>query len=136
MTVPTPSTIFANRKAPVVPAPPARTAAPIDVNEPGTIVRPGMVEVLDENVTHDGVVKAKHLQRGQRVRPYVRGQARGSERVVGSVERTQGGAFVKITWASPHSPEERAASYRFFDEALVGTPMVVRKPGFVAYQEV
>lgn len=134
-TVPTPAAIFANRKAPVIPAAP-QIAAPIALAEPGNIVRPGMVEVLDESVPHDGVVKAKHLKRGQRVRPFVHGEARGSERIVGRVERIQGGAMVKITWASPHAPEERAASYRFFNEALVGTPSLVRKPGFVAYQEV
>lgn len=134
-TIPTPSAVFANRKAPVIPAPP-QISAPIALEEPGNIVRPGMVEVLDESVPHDGVVKAKHLRRGQRVRPYVHGEARGSERIVGKVERIQGGSFVRITWASPHAPEERAASYRFFDEALVGTPSLVSKPAFVAYQEV
>lgn len=133
-TIPSPSTLFANRKAPVMPARP-QIAAPIALEEPGTVVRPGMIEVLDENVLHDGVVKAKHLLRGQRVRPYVHGEARGSERIIAKVERIQGGSMVRITYASAHAPEERKAAYRFFDESLVGTPMVVRKPGFVAYQE-
>ena len=132
--IPSPSTVFANRKATVLPAPP-QIAAPIALEEPGTIVRPGMVKVLDEDLLHDGVVKAKHLKRGQRVKPYVHGEARGSERVIGNVERIQGGSMVKITYASPHAPEERKAAYRFFDETLVGTPVVVRKPGFVAYSE-
>lgn len=134
-TTPSPLAVFANRKAPVLPAPP-QIAAPIALDEPGTIVRPGMVEALDENVPHDGVVKAKHLKRGQRVKPFVHGEARGSERIVGKVERLQGGSIVKITWASAHAPEERKAAYRFFDESLVGTPTIVRKPGFVAYKEV
>jgi len=139
-TIPTPSTLFGKRKAPVVPRPPKietpQIAAPLDLSEPGVIVRPGMVETLDENVTHDGVVKAKHLKPGQRVRPFVNGKARGGERIVGSTERVQGGAYVKITWASPHSPSEHKAAYRWFDQSLVGTPVVVLKPGFVSYEEV
>lgn len=138
---PNPLAVFGNRKAPAMPARP-QIAAPIDLTDPGTIVRPGLVEVVADDVVHDGVVKAKHLKRGQRVRPFVRDREtgeqspRGSERIVGSVERIQGGAFVKITWASAHSAETRPASYRFFDEALVGGPVVINVPGFVAYQEV
>ncbi|NUS02010.1 MAG: hypothetical protein HOV97_05535 [Nonomuraea sp.] len=132
--IPTPSAVFAKRKAPALPPRP-QIVAPISLDEPGTIVRPGMIEVLDDDLKHDGAVKAKHLKRGQRVRPLVHGEPRGSERVVGKVERIQGGAFVRITWASPHAPEERKAAYRFHDESLVGGPVIVRKPGFVAYQE-
>lgn len=140
-TIPNPLAVFGNRKAPAIPARP-QVAAPVDLADPGVIVRPGLVPQVLADVTHDGVVKAKHLQRGQRVRPFVRDRKtgeqapRGSERIVGSVKRVQGGAFVEITWASAHSTETRPAAYRFHDEALVGGPVVVHAPGFVAYQEV
>lgn len=138
VTIPSPA-IFANRKAPA-PLPPVPSApqivAPVALAEPGAIVRPGTVEVLDPNVLNDGAIKAKHLQRGQRVRPLVHGEPRGSERVVGKVERIQGGSHVRITWASQHATEERKAAYRFHAADLVGTPTIVRKPAFVAYQEV
>ena len=138
---PNPLAVFGNRKARILPAAP-QIAAPIALEDPGTIVRPGTVEVISEEITHDGVVKAKHLKRGQRVRPFVRDRKtgeqapRGSERIVGSIERVEGGSFVQITWASPHAPERRPAAYRFHDESLVGGPVIVRKPGFVAYREV
>jgi len=138
MSVPTPA-IFANRKRAVTPAAPqrpARISATIDLAEPGTIVRPGLVPEIVENI-HDGVVKTKHLERGQRVRPYVHGQPRGGERIVANVERLQGGAVVRVTWASLHAPSEHPAAYRWFDESLVGVivEQIVRKPGFVNYQE-
>ena len=138
MSAPTPA-IFATRKKPVVPAAPqrpARISATIDTTEPGTIVRPGLVPEIIESI-HDGVVKSKHLERGQRVRPFVHGEARGSERIVANVERLQGGAVVRVTWASAHAPSEHKAAYRWFDESLVGVVVehIVRKPGFVNYQE-
>jgi hypothetical protein len=137
-TVPTPA-IFAGRKQAVVPSAPqrpARIAATINTAEPGTIVRPGLVDEVIEEI-HDGVIKTKNLEKGQRVRPFVHGEARGGERIVERTERLQGGAIVRVTWASKHAPSEHKAAYRWFDESLVGVIVekVVQKPGFVSYQE-
>lgn len=144
-TIPTPSAVFGNRTAPTVPTftPPARpqVAAPVDLSEV-TKVQPGLVEEVIEGL-HDGVVKAKHLEPGMEVQPWVKDRRteqwapRGSRRIVKSTRRVQNGAFVEITWATPHSPERRPASYTFHCAELVDTVKydVVRKPGFVAYQE-
>lgn len=140
--IPTPKDLFANRKqASLPPAPKPVVQAPIEPSDPGTVVRPGMVKST-KSVESDGVVKAKHLRKGQRVRPWVRDKngvraPRGSERVVESVTRTNGGAQVEITWATPHVPETRPAAYRFHDASLEGQTVniVVAEPGFVAYHE-
>jgi len=68
-----------------------------------------------------GVVKAKHLRRGQIVRPFLHGEPKGSERVVDTVLRL--GPTVSITFSSPHPPVEVKAAYRYHDasiETLVG----------------
>lgn len=136
-TMPTPATIFANKKRPPLPAAPTPAViAKVEPADPGKLVRPGLVdEVLD--VIHDGVVKTKHLKRGQRVRPYLHGAARGSERVVDKVERLDDGAMVRVSFASAHPTQEFKAAYRWYDESLDGATIqhVVKKPGFVSYQE-
>jgi hypothetical protein len=67
------------------------------------------------------VIKAKHLKRGQIVRPFLHGEPKGSPRIVDTVLRL--GATVSITFSSPHPPVEVKAAYRYYDESLVGTPV-------------
>lgn len=136
------------------------SAQPVAPSDPGRIVRPGTVEVLSDTEVHDGVVKAKTLQRGQRVRPWLHGEAKGSERVVDKVRSLKpeeaadllnkagtlkepieakdlrAGDYVYITWASAHVDEIRKAAYRFFDADLKGTPLVVKQAALVAYEQV
>lgn len=135
----TPSPTLLARKKVAVPAPPPQPQPALVVkidNDPGHIVRPGLV---DEVVTtiHTGVVKTKHLRRGQRVRPFVHGEPRGGERIVEKVRRLEDGAEVEVTWASGHGVTTHKAAYRWHDASLVGTEVqhVVKAPGFVAYEE-
>lgn len=108
-TTPNPATVFGNRK-------PALIAAPVDTTE---------IAAPHDPTTHDGIVKAKHLGsvKGQEVRAYLNGAPRGGVRVVGSVERIDDGAMVRITWSSAHTPSEHKAAYRWFVPSLVGTPI-------------
>lgn len=140
-TIPTPASVFANRRPATAPAP-ARPARPeparriiadLDPEMPAKSVRPGMRRVLVE-VVSDGVVKAKHLKPGQQVRAFAHGQARGSLRTVKSVTRVGDGAMVHIEWESAHPAGEFKAAYRWYDAALDGTVSqhVERVPGFVA----
>lgn len=100
-------------------------------------VRPGTRPVVVESL-HDGVVKAKHLKPGQRVRAWLHDAPRGGERVVATVERINAGARVHVTFSSAHDPVTYKAAYRFYDESLVGTPVQRTNmvPALVAYEEV
>lgn len=111
-------------------APTANVATEITGDQHGKTVRPGIVSEL---VVHDGVVKAKHLTPGMKVRAFLHGAPRGSERIVGTVERVNDGALVKITWASGQPDAEYKAAYRFFSEDLCGTTIMVRRRGFVPF---
>lgn len=130
-TIPTPM-IFANRKAPLPEPPVIKVLAVVEPQDPGKVVTLG---TRDDVVTtvHTGVVKTKHLKRGQRVRPFVHGEARGSERVVGKVTKIDDGAFWHVEWASAHPAQDYRAAYRWFDEALAGADVqhVVKVPAFV-----
>jgi hypothetical protein len=114
-----------------------KQAAAIQPDAKAKVVRPGTVA---EQVTyiHDGVVKSKNLEPGMNVRPYVHGQPRGAERIVKSVERVGNGAMVKIEFVAGFDPQERAAAYRWYCEALDGATATrtVRKPALVPYLEV
>jgi hypothetical protein len=143
-TVPNPS-IMARFVRPVTVA-----AAPVEPTDPGRIVRPGLVDTVSDTAVHDGVVKAKHLKPGMEVRPFLHGEPRGSVRTVATVKHIRGkdaeeagledGAFVEITYSSqhPHDTGDRRkkAAYRFHDASLAGTPLVVKTPALVAYEQV
>lgn len=111
-------------------APPANVVTEIHADEHAKNVRPGIVSEL---IVHDGVVKAKHLTPGMKVRAFLHGEPRGSERTVGTVERVNDGAFVKITWDSGQPDAEYKAAYRFFSQDLYGTTIMVRRRGFVPF---
>jgi len=133
---PTPA-IFANKKQRPVPAPPKRVSiAQVEATDPGVIVRPGLRDEVVSTI-HSGVVKTKHLERGQRVRPFVHDAPRGGERIVDKVTRLDGGAVVEVEWASAHPTSQHKAAYRWYDESLDGATVehVVKVPGFVSYQE-
>lgn len=132
---PTPATLFGNRKAATVPPAPVRTPqqiAVINPTDPGKRVTLGLV---DEVVTtlHDGVVKTKHLERGQRVRAFVKGEPRGGERIVDTVTKIEDGEYWHVTFASPHPAMDYKAAYRWYDASLKGTevPHLVKRQGFV-----
>lgn len=120
MSTPNPS-IMARFTKPVS-APTTAVVADVQPEQRAKIVRPGP--------THDGVVKAKQLKEGMKVRAFLHGQPRGGERVVKSVEKIDDGAMVRVTFSSAHPPADYKAAYRFHCEALV------REPAFVAYEEV
>lgn len=132
-TIPSPS-IMAKFKAPVTTQVVVADVQPID---PGKIVRPGLVD-QEYALEHDGVVKTKHLKKGQVVRAFAHGAPRGGERVVESIERLGDGATVLVTFSSPHPPAEYKAAYRWFDATLKGTTIRRTKkvPALVAYEEV
>lgn len=135
-TVPSPA-FFATRKPTVLTAKPV-VAAETEGGAPARTVRPGLIQKRVE-VTHDGIVKAKHLQPGQVVRAYIKGEPRGGVRVVESVERLDDGAFVEVTFSSDDPTTVYKAAYRFFVADLVGTTLrhkVVSTPALVAYEEV
>lgn len=123
--VPNPLAVFGNRKTE------AQTSltAVVEPTGPSKIVRPGVVAT-----EHDGVVKAKHLKSGQKVRAYLQGAPRGGERVVGTVTRLGDGAMVRIEWASGQPTSEYKAAYRWHDASLEGQS--ISKPALVNYQEV
>lgn len=115
----------------------AQTQQVVAALDPSQRARPGLVSTVVQTI-HTGEVRTKHLVAGQSVRPLVRGQAMGAERVVESITKIENGAFWRITWSTPHVPQVCKAAYRWHDESLVGSVVqtVVQKPGFVAYQEV
>lgn len=129
MSVPNPSTL-----ARIVAT---KQAAVVEPDSKAKLVRPGFVPEQVQSI-HDGVVKSKNLEPGQSVRPWVHGAARGAERVVKSVEKVGNGSTVLIEFVSGFDPQERAAAYRWYCEALDGATVTktVRKPALVAYQEV
>lgn len=135
MTIPTPATLFANRRGPVAPppAPAPRIVAQIQAADPGKVVTLGLVDTVVETA-HDGVVKTKNLLPGQRVRAFIRGEARGGERIVKNVTKVDDGAVWHVEFASAHPDQDYKAAYRWYDESLVGTTVqhVVKSPGFVA----
>lgn len=113
------------------PAPPAKPRKPVvlAVNEPadpGKIVRPGLVPTLAE-----GVIKAKQVKPGMVLRAFLKGEARGGERTVSKVTRSDDGSMVNIEFSSPHPPTDYKAAYRFWVKDLV-----VHVPALVAYEEV
>lgn len=124
-------------KTPAIPPKPTAVVADLEADTTAKIVRPGTREVTIEG-QHDGVVKAKHLVEGQEVRAWLHGGPKGSVRTVDTVTRSEDGATVTVTFSSPHPTTEYKAAYRFFDEALVGTPVFTktRVPALVAYEEV
>jgi hypothetical protein len=104
------------------------------VLEPGSVVRPG-TRVVEKAVTHDGVIKAKHLEAGMVVRAWVHGAPRGGVRVVKAVTKSSDGSTVTVEFSSPHPTTEYKAAYRFFVPKLKGTPVIVttREPALVDY---
>jgi hypothetical protein len=101
------------------------------------LVRPGLREQVVE-VLHDGVIKAKTLKSGQKVRAFLHGAPRGGERTVSKVTRSQDGATVIVEFSSPHPTTEYKAAYRFYDATLVDTVVrhIEKVPALVAYEEV
>lgn len=101
------------------------------------IVRPGL-RTVTEYVEHDGVVKAKHLKEGMRVRAYLHGKACGGERVVKSVQRSEDGSMVRVEFSSPHPTTDYKAAYRFYVADLAGTLVAKahQVPALVPYEEV
>lgn len=133
MSVPTPLSM-PKRKPVVLPEPPVhKLLVAVDPGDPGKRVTLGTREEVLTVGVHDGVVKTKHLERGQRIRPFVHGQARGSERIVANVTKVEDGEFWRIEWATPHPAQSYKAAYRWFDESLVGTDVqaVHKVPAFV-----
>lgn len=125
-TTPNPAQVFGSRK---IEAPQTAITAVVEPSDHSKLVRPGLV-----TSQHDGVVKAKQLKPGQKVRAFLQGAPRGAERVVGKVTRLGDGAMVQIEWASGQPTSEYKAAYRWHDASLEGSP--ISKPALVAYQEV
>lgn len=150
----TPSPAMFAKKKPAI----ARViAADITPSDPGRIVRPGTRKEYTGE-THDGVLKAKALREGMVVRSFLHGQPKGADKTVeyarklnkideikhlleeGAItlregEEAQPGAFVEVTFSSPHPTMYVRAAYRFHSVALAGTPLATDVPAFVAYQE-
>lgn len=134
MTVPNPSVMARLKAKPVVKA----IVVDVTPSQPAKgLVRPGFETVVHIDA-HDGVIKAKHVKKGMKVRAYVHGKPSGGERVVDTVERSKDGSMVTISFSSPHPTTEYKAAYRFFVQTLVGTPVerVTQVPALVAYEEV
>lgn len=109
---------------------------PITDLTPGKIVRPtGKRTVLVVKVD-DGVRKAKQVQPGMRVRPYLNGEARGGERVVQSVERIQDNTMVRIAFSSGHPTQEYKPAYRWVDLDAIGRETQVRESAPSMFVEV
>jgi hypothetical protein len=103
-------------------------AAEVDVTAPGRVVRPGVVEVVS---AHDGVIKAKQLAPGMKVRSWLHGKACGSEKVVSKVTRVEDGTMIEVEFSSGHPTSRFKPAYRFFVAALQGTEVVTRKRALV-----
>lgn len=131
MSVPTPAILanIATRKQ----AERQLTIATIDGNDPGKVVTLGRRNQVVESI-HTGVIKTKQLTPGARVRAFIRGEARGGERVVASVTKIDDGAFWHVEFSSAHPAQDYKAAYRWFDESLVGSTVrhTVKVPAFVA----
>lgn len=133
------SPLLMPQKRPVAPRLPSReevnsVAAVVTELTPGKIVRPiGKRHVLVERLD-DGVRKAKQLQPGMRVRPYIKGEARGGERVVETVERVEDDTLVRISFSTGHPTQDYKPAYRFVHLDAIGQVIQVREqapPGFV-----
>lgn len=63
-----------------------------------------------------GVIKAKHVKKGQVLRAWLKGQARGGEYTVQAATRSEDGSTVHIAWEQPcqRPDEDYKAAYRFF----------------------
>lgn len=110
-----------------------QVAASIDTDRKAKVVRPGPKTVLVDGVD-DGVRKAKTLVKGQRVRPFLHGEARGGVRVVEANESLEDGAIRRISFSSGHPTQDYKAAYRFLDVDAEGKPTKVRvaaEPSFV-----
>lgn len=137
--------VMANFRRPVAPPAPPAPAQPVVQNiaitpvtdlTPGKIVRPtGRRTVLVTKVD-DGVRKAKQIQPGMRVRPYLNGEAKGGERVVSSVERINDNTLVRITFSSGHPTQDYKPAYRFIDLDAVGREIQVRESAESVFVEV
>lgn len=128
---------FHHKPAPAPKKPKAQPVlAKIEPTDPGKVVRPGTQPTVVE-VEHDGVVKAKHLEPGQHVRPWLHNEARGSVRIVEAVTPNDDGSEVYIEFASAHPAAWFKAAYRWFDADLKGTTIqqVKHVPAFVSYFE-
>lgn len=112
-------------------------AALIEPDGKAKVVRPGLV-AEQVQVIHDGVVKTKHLEPGMSVRPWIHGAPRGAERVISKVTRVEDGATWLVECESGFDPQEKAAAYRWYCEALDGATVTktIRKHALVPYQEV
>jgi len=94
----------------------------------GHVVRPATVT---ETSTHDGIVKAKHIKPGMVVRPFLHGKAVGKPRTVKSVEFLgENRDSVWVEFEADFEPQNYKPAYRWFVEALVGTPIRTRRAGF------
>lgn len=110
------------------------------VPQAGARVRPGFkVQIVE--VPHTGEIKAKELVRmepGTQVRAFLHGEPRGGVRTVAEAVPNEDGSVVTVTFSSAHPVTEYKAAYRFHVEALVGTPVQIRRqvPALVDYEEV
>lgn len=84
-------------------------AAVINPDLHGKVVRPHPI---------DPVVKAKQLFPGQRVKPLVKGNPHGGTRIVGTIERINDGAAIRITWSNGYTSSVVQPAFRFFDVDL------------------
>ena len=123
--IPTPAALAHRQVAVIEPDAKAKIEGP---------VRPGLVETT-VSLTHDGVVKTKHLEEGMVVRPFVHGQPRGAERTIQSLTRIDDGAFWDVDTGD--MKQSYKAAYRWYCEALDGKPIqkTVKTPGFVPYHQ-
>ena len=106
----------------------------------GSRVRPGFTVQIVEK-PHDGVIKAKQLVKmepGTVVRAFLHGEPRGGERTVETAVPSEDGSVVTVTFSSNDPVTEYKAAYRFYVDALVGTPVQERRtvPALVEYEEV
>lgn len=135
-----PSPLFMPARRTPLTARPVQITADLVEDAPAQLtglVRPGLV---DEVVVtkHDGIIKAKNAKPGMVVRAYLKGEPRGGERVINTVERSEDGATVLVTFSSPHPDTEYKAAYRFYVAALVDTDVTVthKVHALVPYQEI
>lgn len=104
----------------------------LDTDAPSRVVAPGGRRTVLVTTVDDGVRKAKQVQPGQRVQPFIHGVARGGVRVVESVERIEDNTLVRITFSSGHPAQDYKPAYRFIDLDAVGKEITVRQSTFVA----
>jgi hypothetical protein len=113
-----------------------RQAALLDETAKAKIVRPGRAS-REINVISDGVFKTKHLEPGMKVRPFVKGEPRGSERTIKSAKRLGNGAEWHIEFESAHPAANYKAAYRWYCQMMDGATITrtVSEPALVAYEE-